>query len=63
MPIDQNESINEFLSYLQSKGRLQLAEAGKNLRVYHFSSYQGNKIKVILLGEGVLAPFLEDQSR
>ncbi|NLM37015.1 MAG: hypothetical protein GX202_02680 [Firmicutes bacterium] len=34
------------VAYLKGKGRLRLLEAGRNLRVYQFVSFKGERLKV-----------------
>jgi hypothetical protein len=41
------------IDYLREKGKLRLVEAGCNLRVYQFVSYNGDRCKIRLFYDGV----------
>lgn len=39
-------------AYLSSQGQLRLVEAGKGLRVYHFFSRTGERVKIAISEDG-----------
>jgi len=40
------------LSFLRDRGRLRLLEAGRNLRIYQFVSFEGDRLKIKLVSDG-----------
>lgn len=40
------------LSFLRGRGRVRLLEAGQNLRIYQFVSFNGNRLKIKLVSDG-----------
>ncbi len=47
--IKNQENIPDFL---RAQGYVRLLEAGKDLRVYYFSSHTGEKVKIYLRNDG-----------
>jgi len=45
----------DVLAYLYSHGYVRLVEAGKGIRVYHFFSVTGEKVKITLGEDGFLS--------
>lgn len=40
------------LSFLKGRGRVRLLEAGRNLRIYQFVSFDGDRLKIKLFSDG-----------
>lgn len=50
----------ELFHYLNETGRLHLLEAGREIRVYKFTSFSGYSMKLFLYRDGVLEYYLEE---
>jgi hypothetical protein len=50
----------EILKYLNETGILHLLEAGREIRIYKFTSFSGYSMKLFLYWDGVLEYYLEE---
>ncbi|HBG16055.1 MAG TPA: hypothetical protein DDW93_04680 [Firmicutes bacterium] len=43
-----------IVNYLKEEGRIRLLEAGKDIRIYQYISFSGDKVKICLYQDGTL---------
>jgi len=49
---NKNSDWATNLYFLKGKGRVRLLEAGQNLRIYQFVSFDGDRLKIKLVSDG-----------